>query len=509
MFDGKYLEWNQKRIKAIIEHYGVDFFRGKKVLDLGCGHGDIGAALFRLGAEVTSVDAREDHLKIISKKHPHLKLMQLDLDREYPFGHQKFDLILDLGLLCHLKDYERHIKDICYSTTHLVLETAVCDSEDPYKVFTYPENKGVYDWSVNGFGNRASPIAIERVLKSNGMDFTRIDNKKLNASTFKYDWIPRNNEENSNEKRRFWFAKKNQEAAAIVRKTFSRPQPIVNSGIPAQLLPPIVGPQLPISDQIAAFKNTGVSNIVIQKDGRIKAAVCLSGFLRSFEQTFEPLFVNLTDQFDCDFFIHTWDMVGSIERHFDYRVSGISSRNIENRIRDIYNPKQLIIEPRKPFHITEMARYKAFGRDANGVLSMYYKIQECNKLKTAYENQYNFKYDFVFRYRPDMLIQSKIIIDPSLNLTQMYIPSHGDFGGINDQFAFSNSANMDIYSSLYERINEYLNEGQILNPEFLLKYHLDKNKIPLTRFNCNYILKRPDGTFQNNGQLERRLSFVK
>lgn len=108
-----------------------------------------------------------------------------------------------------------------------------------------------------------------------------------------------------------------------------------------------------------------------------------------------------------------------------------------------------------------------------------------------------------------MLIQSRIVVDKSLNLDSIYIPTYGDFGGINDQFAFSNSRNMDVYCSLFNRINEYLNEGQILNPETLLKYHIEKNKLPVNRFSCNYILRRPDGTFQRNDLLERRLAMGK
>lgn len=505
MFDGKYLEWNQKRIKAIITNYGVEFFKGKKVLDLGCGHGDIGGAMFRLGAEVTAVDAREDHLKIASKKHAGLKVLKADLDREWPFINQRFDIIIDLGLLCHLIDYEKHLKEICRHANHLILETAVYDSEDENAVFTFSESKGIYDLSVNGIGSRPSAAAVERVLKANGMDFKRLDNNKLNAGTYKYDWIQTNDKSHSAEKRRFWFAERNQGYANLLQKNFSRPQTITNSNISVQTAPLILSAaSLPKN-----YKNTSVNSIIISKPNKLKAAVCLSGFLRSFEQTFESLFVNLTDQFDCDFFIHTWDTVGTFERHFDFKVASINVKSIETKIRNIYSPKDLVIEPRKQFHINELARYKAFGRDANGLLSMYYKILECNKLKSNYENQNKFKYDIVFRYRPDMLIQSKIIIDPDLNLENLYIPAYGDFGGMNDQFAFSNSKNMDIYCSLFDRINDYLNDGQILNPEYLLKYHIEKSKLNTLRFNCNYILKRPDGSAQNNGLLERRLSFIK
>jgi hypothetical protein len=455
--------------------------------------------MFRLGAEVTAVDAREDHLNLISKKHPGLKTIKLDLDKEWFFVNQKFDLILDLGLLCHLMDYQKHLKDICHSTTHLVLETAVCDS-DSDKVFTYPENKGIYDWSVNGFGCRPSPAAIEKILKANKMNYFRCDTNRLNTDIYKYDWSQKNNDEHSNEKRRLWFAQKNQQTSLLTNRNYSRPQPIASTNIPVQLSPSITSSTIPPKP---FTKNNKIQNT------KLKVAVCISGFLRTFEQTFESLFVNLTDQFNCDFFIHTWEMLGAHERHFDYKVSNLNVKNIESKIKNIYNPKQFIIEPRKQFHINEMVRYKSFGRDAAGLLSMYYKIQECNKLKIAYEKQYNFQYDLVFRYRPDMLIQSKIIIDPNLDINPIYIPASGDYGGINDQFAFSNSNNMNVYSSLFENITDYLGEGQILNPEYLLKYHFQKMKLPLARFNCNYVLKRPDGSSLNNGILERQLSFIK
>src|SRR5580692_10545851 len=107
-FDGQYLDWNQKRIKGIVDFYGYKFMYQKKVLDLGCGYADISGTLHRLGAEVTAVDARGDHLKIVSKKFAGIKTIQADLDRNWPFRGAQFDIVLDLGLLCHLANYEAH-----------------------------------------------------------------------------------------------------------------------------------------------------------------------------------------------------------------------------------------------------------------------------------------------------------------------------------------------------------------------------------------------------------------
>lgn len=209
MFDGKYLEWNQKRIKGIIDFYGHKFIYFKKILDLGCGQADISAAMFRLGADVLALDAREEHLKIAGKKFPGLKTIKADLDRGWPFPNNRhFDMILDLGLLCHVRDYEAHLKTICGATTHLVLETAVCDSDDPNKCIISTENKNIYDLSANGVSSRPTAAAIERVLTDAGMNFKRMDNAKFNASGYTYDWVVQNTDDTSLTKRRIWFAVK-------------------------------------------------------------------------------------------------------------------------------------------------------------------------------------------------------------------------------------------------------------------------------------------------------------
>ena len=113
MFSGKYIEWNQNRIKGIIDFYGFKFFYFKKILDLGCGYADISASLLRLGADITAVDARQEHLKIISKKYPEIKTVKADLDNGWPFQGKKFDLILDLDLICHINNYE-----VSFISTH-------------------------------------------------------------------------------------------------------------------------------------------------------------------------------------------------------------------------------------------------------------------------------------------------------------------------------------------------------------------------------------------------------
>src|SRR6185436_6242439 len=230
MFDGRYLDWNQKRIKGILDFYGHKFMYSKKILDLGCGHADISGVFYRLGADITAVDARQEHLKIASKKYPGIKTVKADLDRGWPFHGKSFDLILDLDLLCHLSDYETHLRNVCHSTNYLILETSVCDSSDPNKVVIINENKSIYDLSVNGVSCRPSAVAIERVLTECGMTFKRQDNARFNCNSYVYDWEEKNNQDCNINKRRIWFATKNNIPIRFSTPLKFEPPPFVSSG---------------------------------------------------------------------------------------------------------------------------------------------------------------------------------------------------------------------------------------------------------------------------------------
>lgn len=237
MFDGRYLEWNQKRIKGIIDFYSHKFFFYKKICDLGCGYGDISASLLRLGADVTAIDARQEHLKIINKKYPEIKTIKADLDKGLPNLNKKFDLILDLDLICHINNYESHLRQVCSMTTHLILETAVCDSEDEFKCVSIAENKNNYDAAFNGNGSRPSVAAIERVLRECGMDYRRMDNSKFNSGTYKYDWQAKNNGDCNVNNRRIWFCVRNNSpvklaAPTVISNTFERAPNFSPSQIP-------------------------------------------------------------------------------------------------------------------------------------------------------------------------------------------------------------------------------------------------------------------------------------
>lgn len=206
-FKGHYSKWRDQRIKCIVDYYGKDFFKGKKLLELGCGYGDIGAYFASLGAKVTCSDAKQEHLDVLKKRYPFIRVVRADLDNEWPFK-EKFDIILHLGTLYHLQYIDRPLIDVCQSTKYLVLESEVCDSDDPDMII-YTKERG-YDQAYNKTGVRSSGAYIERVLKICGMKFKRLKTSKYDTETHRYNWPIRNTGKWQHGLRRFWFAYKSQ-----------------------------------------------------------------------------------------------------------------------------------------------------------------------------------------------------------------------------------------------------------------------------------------------------------
>jgi len=204
-FGGHYRNWRTRRIAAIIDHYGPAWFAGKRVLELGCGYGDIGMALVQLGADVTFSDGRQEHLDQLAEWYPEMKgdsLVCYDAEQPWPFT-QRFDLILHLGLLYHVDNWQAALAGAIASTDELVLETEVCDSDDPTMIVKTVEEG--YDQALSGIGSRPSGPFIERVLASLECTFDRVTDDRCNANIHRYDWPVTNSGGWEHGLRRFWF----------------------------------------------------------------------------------------------------------------------------------------------------------------------------------------------------------------------------------------------------------------------------------------------------------------
>src|ERR1700733_4056307 len=219
MHPSDYEQRNHKLAKTIIDYFGHRYFLNKKVLDLGCFNGELANAFARVGARVTAVDARKEHLVAINKKYPHITTVHLDLDdptdKGWIFGDFEFDVVLSLGVMSHLKDFALHLERICSAADIIVLETEVLDLVDKHANLTFDEDRVIIDASYNGKVNIVSSINIQNTLSELGATFKRVDETKLNTKHHRYDWQEKNTGKNAG-CRRMWFIRRDKGIAQKV-----------------------------------------------------------------------------------------------------------------------------------------------------------------------------------------------------------------------------------------------------------------------------------------------------
>jgi hypothetical protein len=216
----------------------------------------------------------------------------------------------------------------------------------------------------------------------------------------------------------------------------------------------------------------------------MKIALCLSGQPRFIEDGYKDLYNNLLSKYNVDCFIHTWwdpemenkdmntlDMSNPSGRSYIYK------NNTIDLLYKFYHPKKFIIEEQKQFKIFDNVDYRQPNKTIS-VPSFLYSIKKSNELKTEYEKENNFYYDAVIRCRTDIKIIN-FELDKIKNMDYIYTDVVGLAKNFpNDQLAISSSKNMNYYSTLYDYIETYINEGNsIFVGEHLLKYHLEKKQL--------------------------------
>ena len=204
MFNDHYIPWRESRMKAVAKYIVPGYFESKTLLELGCGHGEIGLQFHELGADVTCSDARKEYLSVVN---PQLKTLELDCDTE-AVPHL-YDIIVHWGLLYHLHEIDNHLEMISQKCNVLLLETEVCDSDD--KTYLTTDEVG-FDQAFNGKGIRPSASYVEDVLAKNGFQFKIIKDSILNTSVHRYDWKVTDEGRWKHGLRRFWICWKNVES---------------------------------------------------------------------------------------------------------------------------------------------------------------------------------------------------------------------------------------------------------------------------------------------------------
>ena len=111
-FPEMYEEWNQSFLDYMQPH-PAEFFRGKKVLDAGCGNGRFAYYAAKYGAEVWAIDLGPavEVARRNTEQAGRVQVVQSDLHRP-PFAPESFDFIYSIGVLHHLPDPEEAFQNL-------------------------------------------------------------------------------------------------------------------------------------------------------------------------------------------------------------------------------------------------------------------------------------------------------------------------------------------------------------------------------------------------------------
>ena len=208
-FTGDYEIWRTKRIHKILECFGFDW-RGKRIVELGCGYGEIGAFFAALGADVTCIDGRARNLVVAKVRYRDLKnitFLHKNLDEDFS-DLGRFDLVIHFGLLYHIKHIERNLANTAGLSDQIVLESEMIDSLDPKKIEVFEEDTRRHDTGVEGYGFRCSPFYIKEFFEGKGFSVDIVADWWLNAGEHIYDWPHHNDGTSKKNMRRFFVISK-------------------------------------------------------------------------------------------------------------------------------------------------------------------------------------------------------------------------------------------------------------------------------------------------------------
>jgi ubiquinone/menaquinone biosynthesis C-methylase UbiE len=85
---------------------------GDRVLDLGCGEGDLTAVLVQAGARTLGVDVAEAALARARRRHPQLSFERVPIDAQLPFTDGTFDVVWGSEVIEHVADTARWLSEI-------------------------------------------------------------------------------------------------------------------------------------------------------------------------------------------------------------------------------------------------------------------------------------------------------------------------------------------------------------------------------------------------------------
>ena len=213
----------------------------------------------------------------------------------------------------------------------------------------------------------------------------------------------------------------------------------------------------------------------------MKIAVLLYGHLRDFEVCADSLSEHLFNRYECDVFIHTWDVKDHNSKcwHAQRFEASKVDEHVLNIVNAKYHPKGLVVEHQEKYEKEKIVDMTYLTTPMSTAIPhfMFYSMNKANDLRKAYEKENRVKYDYVLVTRPDIRLKTDFDISYYLNeikvlglnedACRFYAPFEDmSLGGINiarsnDLLFFAKPNVIDRYIGINQELSDddYKNYG--------------------------------------------------
>ena len=159
----------------------------RKVIDFGCGVGHLAQFFVERGCDVVCVDGRRENIERLRLLYPGLRAEIRDLDHDPLTDLGRFDVVFSYGVLYHLENPFRAIRNWAALCADLLLiETVVTDS--PVPIVAYEEETSTFSQALRNVGCRPSPSFVALALRAAGFSHLYAPREAPAHPDFHFRW---------------------------------------------------------------------------------------------------------------------------------------------------------------------------------------------------------------------------------------------------------------------------------------------------------------------------------
>ena len=160
---------------------------GRRVLDVGSGPAHLAQFFVSRGCEVVSTDAREENIERMNELYPRHAGYVADVEDTDFSSFGRFDVVFCYGLLYHLENPVRALRNIgAVCDDLLLLETMVCDFNEP--ILRLEDEYLSANQALHGIAHRPSPAWVGMALNRVGFRHVWIAREPPDHPDYLFEW---------------------------------------------------------------------------------------------------------------------------------------------------------------------------------------------------------------------------------------------------------------------------------------------------------------------------------